>query len=451
MNNRLKEFWSNRWVKFSIVCIIYVLWFVVWTRNLWWLLGVIFIYDYFISGYMDRWIFSRYRAFRNSKLWIKKVMEWVEAMLFAVVVVVPLKLYFFGLYMIPTPSMENTLLVGDYLFVNKLVYGPRMPNTPLAFPFVQHTMPFSDRVPSFVDWINYPYKRLSGFSQIKRDDVVVFNFPAGDTVALIEPNTTYYELVRVMGRQALEEQSEIVYRPVDKRENYIKRCVGMPGDSLQIISGQVYINGTSQPLIPGVEFIYFVEVKSGYRFSEIYLNKLGVDIQYVAFDKGVYQMPLTHDAVVSLEANPNVERVVRGVSHNVSESIFPHDPSKYAWTEDNYGPIWIPNQGATVALSVANLPLYERIIKNYEGHDLRVDAATSQIFIDDIAVDSYTFEMNYYFMMGDNRHNSADSRFWGFVPEDHIEGKATFVWLSITPGKSIFNGLRWDRMFRSIN
>lgn len=447
--NKIKQIWDNRWVRFSVVGVIYVLWFVIWTANPWWLLGLVVVYDYFISRVMDRLFLDRYRRFKNSNKWLRKSLEWVEALLFAVVVVVPLKLYFFGMYMIPTPSMENTLLVGDYLFVNKLEYGPRMANTPLSFPFVQHTMPLTKQTPSFVDWVQYPYKRLKGFSDIERNDVVVFNFPAGDTVALIEPEVTYYELLRVMGRQELEKRSEIIFRPVDKRENYIKRCVAVAGDSLRVVQGKVYINGEPQVQIPGLQFTYFVQVESGARLAPSYLEELGVSLSEVSLENQVYQMPLTEAAEVALSKNPKVVRMVRGVSQGVSEAVFPQRPDLYPWNEDNYGPIWIPGKGKSVALNIKTLPLYSRIIKNYEGNTLEV-AADSTILINNIPTTEYTFKMDYYFMMGDNRHNSADSRYWGFVPMDHIEGKASFIWLSITPGKSLFGGIRWNRMFDKI-
>lgn len=447
--NKIKKIWTNRYLRFAAVSIIYILWFVVWTENLWWLLGLVVIYDYFISRFMDRLFLDRYRRFKNSRKWLRKTMEWIEALLFAVVVVVPLKLYFFGMYMIPTPSMENTLLVGDYLFVNKLEYGPRMANTPISFPFVQHTMPLTSNTPSFVDWIEYPYKRLKGFSKIERDDVVVFNFPAGDTVAVIEPEVTYYELLRVMGREELERKSEVVFRPVDKRENYIKRCVAVAGDSLQVIDGKVFINGAAQREIPGLQFTYFVQVVPGARLSPGYLEELGVSLSQISLEGQLYQMPLTQAAAAALSVNDKVERLVRGVSQGISEAVFPQVPHLYPWNEDNYGPIWVPRQGATVALNLNNLPLYSRIIKNYEGNSLAV-TEDGVILINGAPAQDYTFKMDYYFMMGDNRHNSADSRYWGFVPVDHIEGKASFIWLSITPGKSLLTGIRWDRIFDKI-
>lgn len=463
---KIRAVWANKWVKFSVVSLLYILWFVVWTRNLWWLLGVAVIYDLYISRYIDRLWLNRYRAYKKEHKLFRKTMEWVEALLFAVVVVVPLKTYFFGMYVIPSSSMEQTLLTGDYIFVSKLHYGPKMPNTPISFPFVQNTLPLTKTTPSFVDWIQWPYKRLAGRDVVRNDDVVVFNFPEGDTVALgtiLVPNeygqaipmdvstNSYYELVRTLGRERVYNDLKVVYRPVDKRENYIKRCVAVAGDTLQVVDGNVYVNGKPQKEIPGVQYLYMVNV-SGPTLGERLFERLGVNLDEVEYyaESGCYLMPLTAAGVEQVKALPEVTGVTRYIKRLPSESIFPHDPQRYPWTEDVFGPLWIPQAGATVPLTVDNLPLYERIIRNYEGNRLRVDAADSTIYINDAPATEYTFQMDYYFMMGDNRHNSADSRFWGFVPVDHIEGKASFVWLSITPGKNLFTGIRWNRMFRGI-
>lgn len=392
--NKIKELWYNKKIRFAVVSIIYLLWFVVWTENLWWLLGLPVIYDYYFSRYMDKIFLNKYRQFKNKNKVLKVTLEWIEALLYAVIVVVPLKLYFFGLYVIPSASMENTLMIGDYIYVNRLAYGPKMPITPISFPFVQHTLPFTENTPSYVDWIQFKAKRLKGFTTPKAGDVIVFNFPAGDTIALIDPISSYYDLVRVYGREQVLEKSEIIYRPVDKRENYIKRCVAIAGDSLKVVNDTVWVNGLQQ-LSP----------------ASMIVEPLG-------------DIPVT-------------------------DAVFPHVPQLYPWTHKNYGPIWIPKAGVTVDLNLGNLPLYEKIIRNYECNQLEV--INSEIFINGVKANSYTFRMDYYFMMGDNRDNSLDSRYWGFLPEDHIEGKASFIWLSIAPNKNIFNGIQWSRMFKAIN
>lgn len=463
---KLQEIWGNKWVRFSVVSLIYVLWFVVWTRNLLWLLGVAVIYDIYISKYINRLWLDRYRAYKKDHKAFRKAMEWVEALLFAVVVVVPLKIYFFGMYVIPSSSMERTLLTGDYIFVSKLHYGPKMPNTPLSFPFVQNTLPLTETTPSYLEWIQWPYKRLAGRDIVRNDDVVVFNFPEGDTVALGSitvkdeygrsadtdvSTTSYYELLRSLGREKVYSDLKVMYRPVDKRENYIKRCVAVAGDTIRVIDGNVFVNGRQQQNIPGVQYIYLVSVTSpiGNRAFE----RLGINTEEVGYspEAGRYTMPLTAEGVELLKSLPEVKEIVRYINRIPGESIFPHDPARYPWTEDIFGPLWVPKAGTTVPLTLENLPLYERIIRNYEGNTLEVNRTDGTIYINGTPATDYTFKMDYYFMMGDNRHNSADSRFWGFVPEDHIEGKASFVWLSITPGKNIFTGIRWDRMFRGIH
>lgn len=463
---KLRTIWENKWVKFSVVSLIYVLWFVVWTRNLWWLLGLPLIYDFYISRNIHRLWLDRYRAYKKSHKGFKVAIEWVEALLFAVVVVVPLKTYFFGMYVIPSSSMEQTLLVGDYIFVDKVHYGPKMPNTPISFPFVQNTLPFTKTTPSYTNWIEWPYKRLAGRDIVRNDDVVVFNFPEGDTVALGTitvpdeygrsmatdvSNTSYYELLRSLGRERVYDELKVLYRPVDKRENYIKRCVAVAGDTIQVIDGNVFVNGQAQKVIPGVQYLYLVSVTA--PIGNKVFERLGINAEEVGYnpEAGRYTMPLTTEGVELMKSLPEVREVVRYVSRMPSESIFPHDPERYPWTEDLFGPLWVPQAGATVPLTLENLPLYERIIRNYEGNTLSVDRADSIIYINGSPAKDYTFKMDYYFMMGDNRHNSADSRFWGFVPVDHIEGKASFVWLSVTPGKNIFNGIRWSRMFRGID
>lgn len=463
--NLFKNLWHNKWVRFSVVGMIYVLWFVVWTRNLWWLLGLVVIYDIYVGKWSERLWLNRYRAYKAENRTFRKVAEWGEALLFAVIVVVPLKIYFFGMYVIPSSSMEHTLLTGDYIFVSKVHYGPKMPNTPISFPFVQNTLPFSGTTPSYWDGVQWDYKRLKGRDCVRNDDVVVFNFPEGDTVALgaitVEDEygrpmatdvstTSYYDLVRSLGRERVYEELKVRYRPVDKRENYIKRCVAVAGDEIRIIDGEVWINGRRQKAIPGVQYLYMVNVTS--PFGNKIFERLGINAEEVGYnaEAGRYTMPLTEEGVKVIEGLPEVKQVTRYINRIPNESIFPHDPELYPWTEDVFGPLTVPKAGETVQLTLRTLPLYERIIRNYEGNTLRVDEANGEIYVNDSLATDYTFKMNYYFMMGDNRHNSADSRFWGFVPEDHIEGKASFVWLSITPGKNLFNGIRWDRMFRKI-
>ncbi len=380
------------------------------------------IYDYYFTRYIDKIFLNKYRDLKQRSKALKVVLEWVEALLYGVVVIIPLKLYFFGMYVIPTGSMENTLLPGDYIVVSRLSYGPKMPMTPLSFPFVQHTMPFTDGTQSWLDWWQSEYKRLRGFGEVENMDVVVFTFPAGDTVALEWQDRTYYDLVRTAeDRKYVYDNSKVVYRPVDKRENYVKRCVAVAGDTLYFAGQKLYVNGKEVEEPSGVLYDYAVQQKIG-------------EAPRVA--------TLSSEQVAKLRYGG---AIVQQAKYSISPlSTFPHDPKNYPWTKDNFGPLWIPKAGVTVELTLENLPLYQRIIKNYEGNTL--DVKDSIIYVNGKEAKSYTFEMDYFFMMGDNRDNSADSRFWGFVPEDHIEGKASFIWFSKIPDGEI----RWSRIFNSI-
>ncbi|MBR2400417.1 MAG: signal peptidase I [Tidjanibacter sp.] len=449
----MKNILKNRWFKFAVVTLIYVLWFVVWTESLWMLLGVPVIFDIYITKYLARLVrWDKHLELKKNNKTYKEIWSWVDAIVFALVFATLINTYFFQMYTIPTSSMEKTLLVGDYLYVSKSTYGPRLPNTPLSLPLMHHTTPWGTK--SYSEAISRPYKRLAGMRDVERGDVVVFNFPAGDTVILERQNETYYDIVRqftsaygeARGRQLLEKQYNVVARPVDKREHYVKRCVALPGDTLHIEHGVLYVNGVEQNYIDDQQYIYFVQTSS--PLSAKAIERLGVspdDLHYSA-SSGIYAMPLTNKAVEMLEGMQNVVSVTRNESTETFSAIFPNDDS-FTWTEDNFGPLWMPSKGATVELTTANLPIYERIIKNYEGYDLEVEG--DDIFIDGEKTDKYTFAMDYYFMMGDNRHMSADSRFWGFVPEDHIVGTPSFVWLSLDKFKSFPSNIRWNRMFKN--
>ncbi len=448
--DKLKSFFRNKWVGFTLAALLYTLWFVVWTGNLWLLLGLPVLFDLYITR-----VFYRYVWHRNAELCArsrayKTLYEWVNAIVFATVVATLVHIFIFQMYVIPTSSMEKSLLVGDYLYVSKVTYGPQMPNTPLSFPFVHHTMPFSQTKKSFSEAVKWPYHRLKGLRKIARNDVVVFNFPAGDTVLLENQATTYYDVLRSytdsygeeQGRRKLNKKYTVISRPVDKRENYIKRCVALPGDSLEIRDGRVWVNGKPQEPIPGIQHTYTVQVSQ--PFSQQALDRLGVT-EYSG-NGSVYYMFLTEEAAARLKEADNVRSIYRYV-YAPGRELFPQWETA-RWSQDNYGPVWIPRKGATVALTPDNLPLYRRIITAYEGHDLREEGGT--IYIDGVPATEYTFGMDYYWMMGDNRHNSADSRFWGFVPEDHIVGKASFVWLSLDKNKSFPSNIRWERIFQKV-
>jgi len=380
--------------------------------------------------------------------------EWTDAIIFAVVAASIIRIFMIEAYTIPTSSMEKSLLVGDFLFVSKLSYGPKLPNTPLAFPFVHHTMPLTKYTKSYVEWIKWKYYRFPGLTTIKHGDVVVFNYPDGDTVSLkLQQSESYYSLVRQYGRERVWNDKfnfgDIVARPVDKRENYIKRCIGLPGDTITIKDQVVYINNKRNDFPQLSQFMY--EVKTdGNPVNNRMLGKLDVTEGIQMTEAGDQVITLTPESVSKLKQLPNVKAIDKLIQPKGywQPYIFPFD-STYAWNVDNFGPLYIPKAGATVQLTLANLPLYARIINAYELNALAVK--DGKILINGKVATSYTFKMDYYWMMGDNRHNSADSRFWGFVPADHIVGKAVFVWLSLDNNKSLFSGkIRWSKLFRTV-
>jgi signal peptidase I len=381
-----------------------------------------------------------------------KVVEWIDAIIFAVIAATFIRMFFIEAYTIPTSSMEKSMMVGDYLFVSKTAYGPKLPNTPVAFPFVHHTMPMTASVRSFSEIIHNKYRRLAGFGRIKNDDVVVFNFPEGDSVATNMQERSYYEMVRSYGRERVNTDKrsfgDIIYRPVDKRENYIKRCVAIPGDSLKIVNGQVYINGKSQKEIPGMQYKYLVTIQ-GNSFNSNAMEKLGISQEDIEGSGSRMIISLTAEKSKKMEGMKFItgkERIT-WPKEDRDVNIFPSD-DQYTWNLDNFGPLWIPKKGATVQLTTKNLPLYKRIIDVYEENDLKVKDGS--IYINGAVAKEYTFKMDYYWMMGDNRYNSADSRYWGFVPEDHVVGKASFVWLSLDKNKSFLGKIRWERFFMGV-
>ncbi|MCB2207869.1 MAG: S26 family signal peptidase [Bacteroidetes bacterium] len=406
-------------------------------------------------------IYLPYLGFKSDELYvdpddrpeIKKgfVRDWVDAIIFAVVAATIIRTFLLEAYTIPTSSMEKSLLVGDYLFVSKINYGPKVPNTPIAFPFVHHTLPLTTSTKSYVEWIKIPYYRFPGFSNVDRNDAVVFNYPEGDTVSTrFQSNVSYYVLVNQYGRERVwtdkRNFGDIVVRPVDKRENYVKRCIGKHGDTLQIINRQVYINGKAAENPEKLQYQYIVQT-DGSSINSIVLDRLDITEGTRTNVPGQFIYVLTDEAKKELEKLPIVKsiEVMNEPAGEWNPDIFPHE-ANYKWNRDNFGPVYIPQKNISIPLTTENLPLYERLIVTYEGNDLKVDG--EKIIINGKSVTEYTPRMDYYWMMGDNRHNSADSRFWGFVPEDHVVGKAEFIWLSLDKNKSLFDGkIRWNRLF----
>ncbi|WP_158797624.1 signal peptidase I [Pedobacter sp. L105] len=379
-----------------------------------------------------------------------KSREWFDAIVFAVIAATIIRVFFIEAYTIPTGSMEKSLLIGDFLFVSKVNYGARIPMTPVAFPFAHHTMPITG-TKAYWDGVQWKYRRLPGIQEIKRNDVVVFNFPDGDTVALEAQDRDYYEMVRSAGWQAVHSQYTVTSRPVDKRENYIKRCIGISGDVMSMSNGLVSINGKAEPMKNTGQIDYTVKFKSSdVNFSVFEEMGFIIERDIMAVSQDTYNFigtPEMMDRVKKLDFVASV--TTRTAKPGEAEpSIFPQDPNR-KWNADNWGPIQIPKKGWTVKLDSATMPLYKRAIEVYEGNKL--EKVAGGWMINGVKTDSYTFKMNYFWMMGDNRHNSLDSRYWGFVPEDHIVGKALFIWMSYSTEGSFFNKIRWSRIFRGIH
>ena len=442
--------------------------------------------------------FMPYLGFSKKEQYVAELPEmpkssarsWIDALIFAVAAAYIIRACWFELYTIPTSSMESSLMVGDFLSVSKLAYGVRAPQTPIAMPFVHNKLPLTDHAKSYTEIIKLPYLRSKQLRPIRHNDVVVFNYPDGDTVALERQAESYYAIVREFdamlnpnapqvdkqnvyyryapetimqlqqkyagdyypgkGRDAVWKEYHIVARPVDKRENYVKRCIALPGDKLSIVNKQVHINGQPVTNPKRIQYSYMVYHPTGMQLSLKKRKELNIneeDVQRVDQYTAVYR--LNADQVAKITKMGYTVQVLEDKAGEYDPSIFPHSP-EYAWNKDHFGPLVIPAKGMTVAIDAKNIVLYEQIIRQYENNTLQV--RDGKVFINGQEAHSYTFKMNYYFMMGDNRHNSADSRFWGFVPEDHIVGKASVVWLSVDKFKTWGDKgkIRWNRMFKKI-
>ncbi|NCC11063.1 MAG: signal peptidase I [Bacteroidia bacterium] len=483
-----------QWIKCTIALVLYLA-FLIWVKSWLGLIVIPFIFDVYITKKIP-WSF--WRKAKNPA--VRAVMSWVDAIVFALVAVYFVNIYVFQNYQIPSSSLEKSLLVGDFLYVSKMSYGPRVPNTPLSMPLAQHTLPIFNSK-SYIEWPQWKYKRVPGFGKVKRNDIVVFNFPAGDTVAVNYQQTDFYSLAYAegqslypkavnmdsltraqqreiydfyyaAGRKAIlsnpREYGEVVVRPVDRRENYVKRCVGLPGDTLQIIDGQVRIDGKAIENPENLQFNYFVQTTGGYIPEEM-LREMGISkddqalIESGHAEEGlvnmglnsrnatgglnpVYHLPLTKKMFQTFSGNKKLISRIVMEPEDYAGQLYPQNLYT-KWNRNNYGPIWIPAKGSTVTLTDENLAIYERCIKAYEGNTLEVKA--DGFYINGKKTTTYTFKLDYYWMMGDNRHNSADSRYWGFVPEDHVVGKPIVVWLSLDKDRGWFDGkIRWSRLFK---
>jgi signal peptidase I len=388
---------------------------------------------------------------RNSNKYAKSgFREWVESIVFAVFAAAFIRMFLIEAFVIPTPSMEGSLLVGDYLFVSKAHYGIRTPKTILMVPLLHNRMPFGGGE-SYLEKPDLPYTRLPALETIDRNEPIVFNWPIGDSVYLtpsrswsvgqIRRNPAYANRDPYLKR--LVQRKEYVTRPIDKKDHYIKRCLAVGGDTLEIRNRQVFVNGEAVENPSGMQFVYQIKGNTGGGINIKKLEEWGVNIQEGNPSAGIFFMtPDQAEKVKSLGLEVEVFSMPSG-------DLFPHDPVNYpGWTNDNYGPVYIPKKGATIEITPENISLYRRVISVYENNDLKVK--NGQIMINGSPATTYTFKQNYYWAMGDNRHNSEDSRAWGFVPHDHIVGKPLFIWFSTKNG-NIGNGINWDRIFMSAN
>ena len=490
---------KKQWAKFVLVIVCYLL-FLFWVKSWLGLLVIPFIYDAYISKKIN------WKWWQDYEGPMRTVMSWVDAIVFALVAVYFINQFFFQNYVIPSSSLEKSLLTGDYLFVSKVSYGPRIPETPLTVPLTQHTLPIGD-LKSYIEWPHWEYRRVPGLGKVELNDIVVFNYPAGDTICQNVPyQTEYYGMCYGYGRQIYEQNYPLAYpidslskmeqrkrfeeyynlgrqyisanahefggigyRPTDRRENYVKRCVGLPGDVLQIKNHIVYLNGKANKEPDNVQYKYDVLFNDGVILDNDFLKENGItceDLGLSRADQAYFKsegqiqltqqfrnnrvvMPLTKKTAQLLKSRKDLVQAIAPEVDNRTDEIYPKNMVK-SWTRDNYGPVWIPKKGESIKLSLDNLPIYERPIKVYEHNDLEV--RDGKIFINGEQTDSYTFKMDYYWMMGDNRHNSADSRYWGFVPEDHIVGKPIFIWWSSDPDRGLFSGgIRWSRLFSIVD
>ncbi len=444
--DRINEVTRGGWIRAGIWGTLYVV-FVFWVawgdwKSLGWLVLLPLVVDAFTTKYIN---YSWWRKYKDTNTALYTLFSWIDAIVFALVAVYFINVYIFQNYQIPSSSLEKTLRVGDFLYVSKMAYGARVPQTPLSMPLMQHTFPaWLGGGKSYLDKPHWDYKRLAGWTSPQKGDIVVFNFPAGDTVCTKMQNPDYYTLRYYYGEALIQSRKDvfgdIIVRPVDRRENYVKRCVGTPGDSLRIIDNVVWTKTPPSPLSKGeswewvreperegLQYNYFVQT-DGHLFGSKYLDKLGISVSdRVQVDATTWHFPLTQAMKAELSQNPHVSAITIEPEEQ-GGAVYPLGHND--WTRDNYGPIYIPKKGDKILITEENYWVYKRIADAYEFKPIKIG-------------EEYEFEMDYYWMMGDNRHNSADSRFWGFVPEDHVVGRPVFIWLSVDKDN---HKIRWNRL-----
>ena len=365
--------------------------------------------------------------------------EWISSILFAVVAATIVHTYFMQPYTIPTSSLEKTLLVGDFLFVSKFHYGARTPMTPISFPMVHDTIPVA-KLKSYLPNPQIPYFRFPGFQDIKRNEIVVFNWPVDNYIDIGPPPKGY------------------AYKPIDKKSNYVKRCVGLPGDSLEVKDGYVYINGKQNELPDRAKLQFgYVFATSKPLNPKFAIEQYNItDLYPMDQNYRTFQAHMTDEEYEKFKNYPSLDTIIKTTTKKGewNESTFPND-SKFPWNSDHFGPIYIPKAGTTAAITPETIDLYKRIIEVYEGSEIGIEhtitQSGTQVLLNDNPITEYTFKMDYYWMMGDNRSNSQDARMWGYVPFNHVVGKPVLVWMSWdSNAKGIVNKIRWERLFTTV-
>lgn len=462
----MNKFLQTHYIKFYIA-VVGITSLAIWI-SFWWILILLPIYyDFYITKKI-KWLFWRPKNYPHIAHY--KLIVISESIVWAFLLALFARVFLFEAYTIPSPSMENTLYEGDYILTTKIQYGPRLPITPLSVPFIHNTLPFSDETNSYSTSIKGRYKRLKGFTSPQRNDILVFNFPNGDTVLTEHPQESYPYITRqfaqqfksldikdhnpvlsqeeyiVKARQFILENYKFSTRPIDKKEYFVKRCIGIPGDKVELKNSLVFINDSLIESPTSLQHQYYINSKSNEKLTNL-LKKYKYNKE-LRNETGFF---VTDTLAEIIKRQTFIESINKLEFIDVTNShvhLYPHHKG-FQWSIDNYGPVIVPKKGMKIMLNEFNINLYQRVIEKYEHQKIEIKHDT--VLINNEITDSYIFTMDYYFVLGDNRHNSLDSRFWGFLPEDHIVGKGVYLWLSLDKSKPYSKKIRWKRMLQTIN